>query len=263
GTLKAGVVLLSPEGGLQHVIGTDQGLDAAGITSLYADSQGGLWLTLYNGLARLQLNLTRFDSSSGLNGNVYALARQDGVLYAGTHIGFFRLNESAEHGPLFVAVPGVTSGTISALLPSRNGLLVGAAYGLIRVVNGVAKLELPLDVVSDLYQSTKDGNVLYAAGRRGLFRLRWDGHAWTKDQEVPTNGLDFRSVVEDDNGSVWVATRSDILRVNFTGTTPEVTRYDSRAGVTPDWKFIYRVNGRVVFATNAGLRRFDGRRFVP
>lgn len=262
GTLKAGLVLLDSTGQLEHVIGKSQGLDAERVTSIYAGRQGGIWLTLYNGLVRLQMNLSRFDEHSGLKGNVYALARQDGVLYAGTHLGVFRLDAKPGQDAVFEAVPG-SQGSTFAVLPSKTGLLVGDEYGLMRISGGRASRELPLDLIYDLYLSTRDSNVLYAAGRRGLFRLRWNGHAWVKDAEVPSGGLEFRSVVEEDDGAVWVATRTDVLQIRFAPHGPEVVHYDAAAGAPAGWKFIYRVQGRLVFATPAGLKRFDGRRFVP
>lgn len=260
-TVRAGLVLLDANGGLERSFEKSDGLDGQTVTSIYPDREGGVWLTLNNGLAHFPLAVSRFDQSTGLKGDVYAVAREDGALYAGTYLGLYRLKTEAGRRPVFEPVAGAQA-SIMALLPSDTGLLVGGAGGVRRVTGDRAVVEYSGDVY-DLCRSTRNPDFLYAVGRGGLARLRWNGRRWVEDREIPSGGLEFRAVGEDNDGAVWVATRSEMLRVDFASDTPRVVRYHEHAGVPAGFTNIYRVRGRLVFATPAGLRRFDGVRFVP
>ncbi len=271
GTSRGGLLMLNSLGEIERTIGKEAGLASEKVNAVYADRQGALWLALESGIARLDLALTQFDDRTGLQGNVYAIARDSDWLFVGTTAGVFRLSPGNGSEAKFEAVPGL-QGTVNVMLPAPGGLLVGAVSGLYQVERKAgraaeleAKLILKTESVEDLQISPRDPDVLYVAGRSALSVLRRSGTEWRKEKEVQSGGKEFRTVVEDSDGRVWATTRSDIARVDFRVDPPAMERFDASKGLPPDWKNAYLVNGRVIFATQKGLLLFDpsDQRFKP
>jgi class 3 adenylate cyclase len=271
GTTHGGLLLMDSQGDIERTIGKAVGLPSEKVNAIYADRQGALWLALESGIARLDFALSQFDGRTGLQGSTYAIARDSNTLYAGTAVGLFRLNPALQSEAAFEAVPGIRD-TVFALLPTASGLLVGALGGLYQVEKpspsgkSEAKLITKMDGVEDLEISPRDPDILYVAGRSFLSLLRRTGKEWRKEKEVPSGGKDFRTVVEDSDGRVWATTPADIARIDFRADPPTVERFDASRGVPAEgWKNAYMVSGRVIFATQKGLLRFDpvDRRFRP
>ncbi len=270
GTNRGGLLLANSLGEVERAVGKEAGLASEKVNAVYADRQGALWLALESGIARLDLALTQFDRRNGLQGNVYAIARDSNWLYAGTSAGLFRLKPGTGNEAIFEAVPGIQD-TVTVMLPAPGGLLVGTQRALYQVgpagraADPVAKLVLPVDSVLDLQISPRDPDRLYVAGRLFLLLLRRTGGEWHKEKEVPSGGKDFRTAVEDSDGRVWVTTLADIARFDFRVDPPVVERFSASDGVPEGWKNAYLVGGRVIFATQKGLMRFDpgDRRFKP
>ena len=84
GTLRGGVMLLDQAGRLRHILNEASGLRNEKVWYTYVDRQGGLWLGLDNGLARVEVGapVTYFDKTTGLAGAVNSVTRHRGRLYA-------------------------------------------------------------------------------------------------------------------------------------------------------------------------------------
>jgi class 3 adenylate cyclase len=266
GTNRAGLLLANTRGEVQRRVATAESLPSEKINGLFADRQNGIWMALESSIARLDLSLTQFDKRTGLNGSVYAVARDGDSLYAGTAVGAFRLKPSAKSDALasFEPVKGLEE-FIYCIVPAPGGVLIGAQHGLYQLVKGRPKLILKADSIADLEISPRDPNVLYAAGRASVLMLTREKDGWTKTKEVASGSADARTVVEDADGHVWATTKLDIARVDFRADPPAVERFAEQNGLPEGWKNAYLINGRVLFATEKGLLRFDAadRMFKP
>jgi class 3 adenylate cyclase len=259
-TSHGGLLLVNSRGDVERSAATAEGLAAEKVNAIFTDRQGGIWMALESGLARLDLTITQFDKRVGLNGSVYAIARDGESFFAGTTGGVFRLKPSADSAASFEPLKGLED-TILAMLPSPGGLLIGGQRGLYQIVKRQPKLVLKIDSVADLQISPRDPAVLYAAGRSSLSLLRRTDNKqddWHKEKEVSSGGKEFRTVVEDSDGRVWATTLVDVARVDFSTDPPSVERFGANQGVPIDgWKNAYVINGRVLFATRKGLLHFD------
>jgi class 3 adenylate cyclase len=267
GTLHGGLLLLTPQGALDHVIDRKSGIASDAVNSMYVDGDGSLWLMLSNGIAHvgIELPLTRFAERQGLEEIVIAIHRQNGSVYAGNMTGLNRLVSSPAGSSHFEPVSGIR-GQVLVLLPTTNALLAGGQHGIYEVSGGNAKPILQ-PVICDMSLSIYDSKLLYAVGPSGLYVLELRGGHWTKIREVSSEGVAFRSVLEDSDGRVWVTTSSGIWRLNLTPPVPTIDRFAEKDGVPgPAWRNnVFRVGTRVVFATPKGLVQFDRERkkFVP
>lgn len=263
-TGRAGLFIVSPDDTSFRVFTKDQGLLSDALTSLFQDREGGLWLTSNSGLERLDISfaLTWFPRSDGLNGSVYALARQDSRIYAGTDTGLYEMNPGAS--PLFAPVRGLQQPVI-AVASTTHGLLAGARIGLFGVGTGGAFPIYATGGILDIALSPSDSDVAYAVGRAGLFKLSWGGSRWNVTRKLAASGTEFRSVAQDNEGRLWVATSGNMLRVDWRSPQETVESFGADKGVPEGFKNLFRVQGRMIAATTKGPLQFDaaGGRFVP
>ena len=76
----AGVVILDKDGKLCQIINKASGLRNELVLHIFADQQGGLWLGLNNGIARVESPspVSRFKDSSGMDSFVESIIRYQG-----------------------------------------------------------------------------------------------------------------------------------------------------------------------------------------
>lgn len=131
-TLQVGVLVLDRRGDQVDRIDAGAGLLGDTVYYMARDNEGGLWLALDNGIARVETGsaVTRFSPINGLDGTVVVTLRHRGTLYAGTTKGLFQLVDTGQQ-PRFARVPGVV-GPVWDMLTRDDQLLV-AAVGVFKI----------------------------------------------------------------------------------------------------------------------------------
>ncbi|MGH7495604.1 MAG: hypothetical protein ACREOO_24860, partial [bacterium] len=133
-THRRGLAIVDSVGRLLQVVDRQAGLRDNVINFAHRDAQGGLWLAMADGLARVEIPspFTNFGEANGLEGNINAITRHRGRLYAATRMGLFVLDPGMGAPARFRKIPGIESAAYSLLsLPER--LLVGGHRGLFEV----------------------------------------------------------------------------------------------------------------------------------
>jgi signal transduction histidine kinase/DNA-binding response OmpR family regulator len=188
GTRFGGLYQFAPDGTLTRRIAPAL-LPGARITDIEVDAEGGLWLTLDGGIARLEPDntLTRFDRDLGAT-QVERIRRIDGVLYLATRQGLRKLVPGAAPGLPARFVDSVIRRDSSwDLLATPHGTLAGTGSGLKLLPPGAegSALDLiPGRRVSSLTQA--DDGWIYAIAGREVRRLRWNGQAFAVDPQAVT-----------------------------------------------------------------------------
>ncbi|MCP4247859.1 MAG: hypothetical protein GY778_12495, partial [bacterium] len=180
-TRRGGVVLLDRTGRLLRILNEASGLRDEIVRSSFVDRQGGLWLALNNGLARVEIGapLSYWNKTAGLDGNVKEVARHQGRLYAATTLGVYSLASASEGAaPRFLPCPGIST-QCWALLSTPQGLLAGCQGGLYNVDD--QQLILPHNGhVLEVVRSRRDTTLLYLGLGEGLARLVFTAGQWTE-----------------------------------------------------------------------------------
>ncbi|MCB0305237.1 MAG: hypothetical protein KDI38_15850, partial [Calditrichaeota bacterium] len=291
-TRRGGVVIIDREGKIQQIIDKTAGLRDQLVRFVYPDREGGLWLGLNNGLARVEYPapFTFYNEASGITGFINSIVRFGDEVYAGGNAGIFRLLPAADHRtPAFQAVPGAGFRTWS-LLALEEALLAAAANGIFRIEkNRVVKLA-DTDARS-LYRSRYDRNLVFAGLNEGLAVLKQQGGQWRLAGQIAGISEEVRTIAEEGSGILWLgAMHQGFLRViipDFPALSgprapenlqnagsgaksgPElfatVQRYGPQQGLPTGTGRVFFVKGRVVFATDTGLKRFDPlkQQFLP
>ncbi|MCP5025124.1 MAG: hypothetical protein GY929_02460, partial [Actinomycetia bacterium] len=257
GTRRGGVVLLDDSGRLLRTLDETSGLRDETVFSTYVDRQGGLWLGLNNGLARVEAatSLSYFDKTLGLLGSVGHVARHQGGLYAATSLGVYRLRPAATGAPArFEPIPGNSSGCWP-LLSTEDALLAGCSGGLHDVDAGRTLWQFERSVYA-LHRSRRDPTLLYLGLSDGLARMRLGAGRWTDAERIDGVREQVRSIVEDGLGQLWLGRRTEgVLRLDPTADSEEpiITRFGVADGLPAGRVYARTVAGRVTIRGGQAL----------
>jgi serine phosphatase RsbU (regulator of sigma subunit) len=86
GTMRQGLLIMSPTGELRRIISRNHGLQDDCILSIFEDHNGNLWLALNSGVSYIELNspVTIFNEHNNLKGSPMCVTRHLHQLYVGT-----------------------------------------------------------------------------------------------------------------------------------------------------------------------------------
>ncbi len=256
GTRTGGLVLLNRQGDLERIIRKESGLASDWVTAIYEDRQHAVWLATNNGLVRFALSLSSFGEPQGVHGSVLTEARFAGSMYVGTALGAFRMRTLPGGEPTFDPIKDLQQEVL--VLAAHGGeLFAGGEHGVYRVTNGKAEklAEADIGIVYDIAFSARDPSILYSAGRDGVRKWQRVGPTWKSAEPVGVKGQEFRTVVEDADGTVWSTTSVSIWHIDFV--SEQVQEFKSSDGIPSGNKSAYLFRGHVVFATEKGLLRFS------
>ena len=255
-TLGGGVLVLDAAGRLVQHLGPASGLTPDDLVlGCAADAQGGLWLALSEGVARIDAAapLSVYDDALGLPGFVYDVARHGGRMYAATERGVYRLRPSADGAPVRfepVRHDGADLGQAWALLPTGRGLLVAATDGVFAVEGDRARRVLS----ETAFTLAPTPGAVYAGLASGVAVLRLSDGEWAPDGRLDAINGEVRSVEPDGVGGAWVAERGGRLAHVGRDSSP-VRLLDADDGVPPDLAFVERVGETILAVAEDGPYR--------
>src|SRR5699024_4558738 len=176
-TLRGGVILMAPDGRLIRRITRDEGLPDNAVFRIYQARQGGLWLALSTGIARLDVAspVTHFDSSTGLSGQALDVARYDGRIFTATTDGLYGMISGRDGAAGFAAIDAIR-GQTWRLLALDDGLLVSTMEGVHLWRDDEVSLLRPSAQTSfAMLQSRRDPNRVWISLHTGLAAVYRDG----------------------------------------------------------------------------------------
>ena len=270
-----GVVILDKKGNLCQIINKSSGLSDEFVINLFEDAQGGLWLALNNGIARVETPspVSRFQDASGIESFVLSIIRFHGILYAATDRGVYYLDSNEFPFPKFKPVSGFSALTFT-LVNTGEHLLAGSESAVYEIA-GTHAAKISKFNTEFLYHSKIDTNRVYVALIEGFAGLEFIDGNWIEIS--PVQGINERiiAISENPDGSLWFGTEYENLfkanvKMQFTDRNNpqmkiDITHYGKEYNFPQGIKVPVLVNGYTVFATLGGLKYFDERqkRFLP
>ncbi len=277
GTEQYGLLLVDATGHIYAHYDEDSGLGPTSnrIEAMAADGDGGLWLALYAGITRIQIETPAalHDLSVGVRGRIECFTYYQGRLHVGTTQGVFA--RDSETGK-FSRMPdaGVDAW---ALIPTPEGLIIaGNDLRLIRPDGALEVLESERLLFRSALLLPHDPSRLVASTGPGQLRIyhRENGR-WQLEGLVPDVHEVLFDLRQDDEGWLWAAydNRRTVARLDWRrGVNPgaklEVFGPDQGLPVYPQQRRnvgVFLIDGKVEVSSVNGLWQFDGaaRRFVP
>ena len=261
-TLNNGVYILNPQGQILQHINKDIGLQDNIVDYIYVDSNGILWMALFNGIATVNLNsqFTFIGENSGLpNNTVNDCIRHNGILYLGTVNGLYYYNESSAK---FKLIPG-TFGQVYEFLVHRGRLYSSTnKMGIFEVIeNKIRYVRQNINgdfIVGMMRLSPEDSNRMFIDKRPGLASLYYNETLGTFQEEDATDKMRaiFPGFEVDGYGNVWTLGRAkgtveQLIPKNSEGVfnldDAEVRVHDEESGLPDKIKGILKINGEIDF----------------
>ncbi len=253
-TTQGGIFIFDAKGNLLQNIDKRKGLPPEPAYFTFTDKQQSLWVTLDNGLARLEIQqaISHYGTTDGLSGIVYSVYRFSGALYAGTAMGLFVLR-----GERWERVEGIKAYAWSMVESPDKTMWIGATDGLYEFKgdkavliglsgNSIRKILVRNDTV---YLGLRDGwAVAYREKGKWVFEQ--------KNKEF----LTIRSLSADQN-SLWLGSQQNgIYRVQ----NEKITLYDTLKGLpTTHFNKVYFYHDQVLALTQKGFYRLKNGHFLP
>ncbi|MDJ0763567.1 MAG: SpoIIE family protein phosphatase [Myxococcota bacterium] len=282
GTDKGGVVIMDVNGKLIGVVNENRGLRANSILCIFKDRFHNLWVGMQGGIAHIEVSspLTLFGKRSGLPSTVLSVTRHQHHIYAATwkdgplKLPAYELS-SENDAHRFAALKGdkvltgwcfvnigstllisahkvrrIDNGEISTIeeTPNGYGMRVSKRY-LGRIYLGVSGMD--------------DGGVGVIEYKTSISQDRTQSEVTQFEYKGKIPGISetVRSIIEDDQGNLWLSTRSSgILHLRFKSdviSDYEVEKYTTKHGLpSMEWNRAYLEGDQVWVATEKGIYKY-------
>jgi signal transduction histidine kinase/DNA-binding response OmpR family regulator len=261
-THRRGLAIADNNGHILQVLGRDVGLRDHTVNFIHRDRQGGLWLALSNGLARVEIPApySYFGYTTGLDGAILSVIRHQKELFVGSNLGVYRLLSREGDSPArFRIIPGVRSAAYD-LASHRGTLYIASHRGLYKLVDEVAKL-IPSDGASAtaVCPSRIFSDRLISGDYRDirLFRILKSGSEQFQGILHPVGNVS--DIIEADDGAIWVSSRNGVYRIllDAYGNAPDIVHIDSLDGFPLRSPIIRVIGGKVSLLIGTAIYQWD------
>ena len=265
-TTNVGVVLIDRQGRLLEHIDQRSGLPTEQVYYVMPDREGGLWLGLSVGLARVEAQspFSLFGRDEGLRAASASLKRHDGKLYIAHGQGVQYLNPRPAGLPELPSVTGLVNQCWDlkefvdpdGKVPPQ--LLVTATDGLFLIEGGAARAIVPSPDRSFspfvLEQSRIDPHRMWVGLADGLASVRWSNGQWVNEGRVSGITEQVRTLQQAPDGTLWAGTQSsglllvrsaDALASSARPERPVIERYGAEQGLAAGGATVRSVAGRI------------------
>ena len=286
-TTSAGLVLLDRQGRLLEHVDQSDGLLSPSVYNVMPDREGGLWLGLAVGLARVEAQspFSLFGPEHGLRAAASDLRRHDGSLYIAHGQGVQYLSPRPTGPPALLNVTGVANQCwafkefVDPDGKAPPQLLLTASDGLYRVSGSVAEpiVESANRSFGTFVVTTSrvDPHRIWVGLADGLASLIWTNGRWVNEGRVSGVSDQVRSLHQQADGTLWAGTQSSgllLLRgadiasgVGPRPSAPTVERYGAEQGLAQGGSTVFAIADKMYVAVLGKTAVFDqsAKRFVP
>ena len=240
---------------------TTEGLSHNLIRALLQDRDGNIWIGTVAGLSRVSKSVFSSIPAPIGTGSVNSLSvAKDGSVWVATTDGLIHYAGGRQR--VFREVDGLPSSHVTVADEDDRGVLwVGTAQGLARLVGGRFQAVLMPDGSSAGFVRTLtsgvDGSLWFWGANLGLTRLQ-DGRF--TEVQTPTADRGYLAL-RDKTGALWFALTNNSGFVRWA--EGAIRRFSASDGLgSGRVNAVTEANGVIWSATNVGLSRLDGERFV-
>jgi len=286
-TTAAGMVILDRRGRLLEQVDQSDGLLSPSVYYLMPDREGGLWLALGVGLARVEAQspFSLFGPEHGLRAAASDLRRHNGRLYIAHGQGVQYLSPQVSGPPELLNVTGVANQCWAftefvdpdGKTPSQ--LLLTASDGLYRINGSVAEAIVESANRSFgtfvITTSRVDPHRIWVGLADGLASLIWTNGRWVNEGRVAGVSDQVRSLRQEADGTLWAGTQSSgLLMVRGADVSsgggarpanPVIERYGADQGLAPGGSTVIAIADKLYVSVIGKTAVFDPttKRFLP
>jgi len=228
GTWGSGL-LIYQDGQIVQLITKKSGIGDEVITNQFFDKDNNLWLTLSDGISKIEINspLTSFNEELGVDGTLQSIARFNGKLYLASERGLLLLlDEWKDPNKIYqqnkfkkiASFEGGVWDLHNYKNQNTDVLLIASNEGIYEMDKHNQKKLIYKCYPWRLYQSRKYSNRVYVAKDDGLVALEKQNKQWKVTYEFPQINQEIFTVCEDKELNLWLGTIGmGILKIDQTG----------------------------------------------
>jgi len=227
-----GAMILNANGEIDEVLSYETGLMSENVMSAFPSRDGDLWLSLQNGLARIDIHspMTIIDNRLGLNGPVSALLRHRGKLFIGTSSGLFILHDgkgstihaSDSHVVKASRIDGITD-EVWGIQDVEDQLIIATSRGVYRYDSGTVQRIPGTEALTvyALHQLQDQPDSILLGLRDGVALLHLTGTRWKLVFRTQTFSSMVHTIAEAPTGILWLGTILDgACRISYSENDP-------------------------------------------
>lgn len=215
-SLYGGVLLWGPDGRFLAQLDDTNGLANARVNDVFADRDGGVWISHGNGVARIAwpTAYSIFDRQNGLPpGSVTGIVRFRGSLYAVSAVGLFRFvpAQSPEQSARFERA---ATGSFIDVMVEPDRLLLGGTSGVWEFKGeGVKQVMRLAGTIYAVRRARSNPNLYWLGSGSGVHALRFTPEGWRDEGQVAGLNELVSGLVETADGKVWGSTGNLVFRL--------------------------------------------------
>ncbi|MFZ1731540.1 MAG: triple tyrosine motif-containing protein [Bacteroidota bacterium] len=271
GTTHRGIWIFDQSGSVKKVFDREAELFGNAVNGLMVDQNQSIWATLDDGITRIDWPggpVSSFGAERGMYGQITAIRRFAGTLYAATTQGLYYLQASdapprKQSAPMdyFVLLPAIRS-AIFSLVDAGDALLVSTTNGVYAMdpKRTLRRISSPGRGARALLAVHGSQDTILAGTHSGLYCLIRSGSVW-KEYVLSGKKEDFvLSFAEAANGSIWVGTAQHGVRridIQHGILNANIRSFDSSPGLASGPIIAATANGQPFFINEDHLLTFD------
>jgi signal transduction histidine kinase/DNA-binding response OmpR family regulator len=218
GTLQKGLLFINNKGIVKSFFNKASGLGSDEVYGFCLDQQGALWVTLSNGISRIEIQtpIKHFMENSGLDGSVNAIIRYEEYLYVGTSQGLYKLikAEFPNKPAHFVKIEDLNFG-IWGMAVADHSLFINTDKGSFIFKDNKFR-QLNNFPSSPILPSGFDQDIIYSGLSDGIAILKKVNGQWMDAGKISGIEAETVELLETLEGDLWASTYSEgVFLVKF------------------------------------------------
>ena len=254
-TISDGIVEVSPQGELLSKVDKYNGLMGNNVWYLFKSSDQTVWAGLNSGFAHIfhPKKVQFLDPETKLDGWVTSIFQKEKEILITSQAGFYQYKQgkvskfSFSKDQNWEILPW-KNGKDEVLLANNRGVHLITANGLKEINPGFSQDILESSAFPGRLYSSKADRIIYQNYKMGRWQSPQEATVVSKNQD------DYRFMIEDTNGDLWVASRfNGVYKFSFKDSI-EQALYDSVEGLR-DKKDLYitKLFGQIVATHTKGI----------
>ncbi len=255
---KHGAVIIDRDGKIKQFLNKDIGLRDNFITNLFVDNQKNLWLTLENGIAKVESPspISQYGSYSGIHSTVNSITWHMGSLYVATMNGVYK--ESAlpkNESKIFKKIKNITVNAWK-MLSFKDSLLTATNDGIYEIKQSNAKLLKVIDDgILDMVQSPNNSNIMYVSTSNGVDIIEYKNNSWINIESIKNIDMQPWSLAINKD-TLWGSSETgNVFRFDLN--SKEVTKFAHKNGLGGANFYVSFIANRLLVSSTEGIFYFS------
>jgi len=243
-----------------YELGIQDQLTFAGYENLLKPSTSPLWLSLNNGIAKVENSsaFRCFNKKNGLEAEVLSIAEFNNKIFLGTSNGIVYIDITDSLSvPKFTKIEN-TEGQCWNFAVNKNNLFI-SSFNIFHLTNQKVNVIKAENQVFKLLFSEINKNILYAGREKGLSIYKLENNNLKFFSNIPDFNEFVLDIDEDENGDLWVTnSANELIKISFNDKDTTIVKFNNEE-VFKENKFLhcFKYKKYLFFSTDKDLLFYD------